>query len=123
MGWTVPRTWITGEVVTAAQLNTHVRDTMNSLGPTIAGRITGATGAAAAGNGFSGARSSAGVYTITFSVAFALSPIVNLTVWGSKDIALTGVSVNSFSCITQTPGFGAGSDADFDFVAHLPSPA
>lgn len=24
--WTTPRTWVTGEVITAAQLNTHVRD-------------------------------------------------------------------------------------------------
>lgn len=26
MGWTNPRTWVTGEVVTAAQMNAHVRD-------------------------------------------------------------------------------------------------
>ena len=26
MGWTTPRTWTTGETVTAAEMNTHVRD-------------------------------------------------------------------------------------------------
>jgi len=31
MGWTAPRTWVTGEVVTAAIMNTHVRDNLNAL--------------------------------------------------------------------------------------------
>lgn len=28
MGWTSPRTWVTSEVVTAAQMNAHVRDNL-----------------------------------------------------------------------------------------------
>jgi len=31
MPWTTPRTWTTGEVVTASQLNTHVRDNLDDL--------------------------------------------------------------------------------------------
>ncbi|NLX10436.1 MAG: hypothetical protein GXY36_12335 [Chloroflexi bacterium] len=31
MAWTVPRTWITGELITAAQLNAHLRDNLNAL--------------------------------------------------------------------------------------------
>jgi hypothetical protein len=31
MAWTNPRTWVTGETVTAAQLNTHLRDNMVDL--------------------------------------------------------------------------------------------
>jgi hypothetical protein len=31
MAWTNPRTWVTSEVVTAAMLNTHVRDNLNTL--------------------------------------------------------------------------------------------
>lgn len=31
MAWTTPRTWTTGEVVTAAQMNTHVRDNLAYL--------------------------------------------------------------------------------------------
>ena len=34
MAWTAPRTWTTGELVTAALLNTHVRDNLNVLNPT-----------------------------------------------------------------------------------------
>ena len=31
MAWTAPRTWVTGEIVTAALLNTHVRDDLRFL--------------------------------------------------------------------------------------------
>ena len=32
MAWTAPRTWVVGEVVTAALMNTHVRDNLLFLG-------------------------------------------------------------------------------------------
>lgn len=38
MAWTTPRTWVTGEVVTASLMNTHVRDNFNETG---AAKITG----------------------------------------------------------------------------------
>lgn len=31
MAWTAPRTWVTGETVTAALMNTHVRDNLTAL--------------------------------------------------------------------------------------------
>lgn len=31
MAWTTPRTWTTGELVTAALMNTHVRDNLSDL--------------------------------------------------------------------------------------------
>lgn len=31
MAWTAPRTWVTGEIVTAALMNAHVRDNLNAL--------------------------------------------------------------------------------------------
>lgn len=33
MAWTTPRTWVTSEIVTASQLNTHVRDNLNAVFP------------------------------------------------------------------------------------------
>lgn len=48
MAWTTPRTWTTGELVTAALLNTHLRDNFNVTMPalvTAAGDIAQATGA------------------------------------------------------------------------------
>lgn len=32
MVWTTPRTWVAGEVVTAANLNTHLRDNLKAIG-------------------------------------------------------------------------------------------
>lgn len=32
MAWTAPRTWVSGEIVTAANMNTHVRDNMKAIG-------------------------------------------------------------------------------------------
>ena len=31
MAWTAPRTWVTGEVVTASVMNVHVRDNLLAL--------------------------------------------------------------------------------------------
>lgn len=48
MAWTAPRTWVTGETVTAALLNTHVRDNLLETAPakvTTAGDTVYATGA------------------------------------------------------------------------------
>jgi hypothetical protein len=33
MAWTTPRTWTTGELVTAAIMNAHIRDNQNVLNP------------------------------------------------------------------------------------------
>ncbi len=33
MAWSVPRTWVTGELVTGSIMNTHVRDNFNALLP------------------------------------------------------------------------------------------
>lgn len=35
MAWTTPRTWTTGEVVTASIMNTAVRDNFNETGPAV----------------------------------------------------------------------------------------
>ena len=40
MAWTSPRTWVAGEIVTAALLNTHVRDNLNDLADGAWGRDT-----------------------------------------------------------------------------------
>lgn len=35
MSWTAPRTWVAGEIVTAALLNTHLRDDLLFIDPTM----------------------------------------------------------------------------------------
>lgn len=41
MAWTNPRTWVSTEVVTASQMNTHVRDNFNETAPAKASTISG----------------------------------------------------------------------------------
>ncbi|MFA5714991.1 MAG: hypothetical protein WC998_04595 [Candidatus Paceibacterota bacterium] len=48
MAWTAPRTWVTGEIVSAAMLNSNVRDNVLETAPgkaAAAGDIFVATGA------------------------------------------------------------------------------
>jgi len=33
VAWTTPRTWLAGEIASAAIFNTHIRDNFNALGP------------------------------------------------------------------------------------------
>ena len=35
MAWTAPTTWTTGQIVTAALMNTHVRDNLNVTAPAV----------------------------------------------------------------------------------------
>mgnify|MGYP001592239233 CR=1 FL=1 len=44
MAWTAPRTWVTSELVTAAIMNTHIRDNLLALSTH---EHTGAAGAGA----------------------------------------------------------------------------
>lgn len=45
MAWTAPRTWVTGEVLTAALLNLHLRDNLLSTGFSADGVMTARTAA------------------------------------------------------------------------------
>lgn len=40
MAWTVPRTWVASETVTAALMNTHVRDNLKAIGDAWTGTYT-----------------------------------------------------------------------------------
>lgn len=72
MAWTAPRTWVAGETVTAAMLNTHLRDNLKAIGDAWASFTPTLSGGWALGNGtLTGAYSAAGkmvvgriVYTI-----------------------------------------------------------
>lgn len=39
MAWTAPKTWVTDEVVTAGDMNTHVRDNLNDLNDRVSDTI------------------------------------------------------------------------------------
>lgn len=67
MAWTAPRTWVTGEIVTASLLNTHLRDNMLTVTP--AGAILG-YGNSAAPSGWLACDGTA-VSRTTYSALFA----------------------------------------------------
>ena len=51
MAWTAPRHWVTGEMVTAALLNTHIRDNLLQLGDSHLHDGTSDDGSASLGGG------------------------------------------------------------------------
>lgn len=52
MAWTAPRTWVAGEIVTAALMNTHLRDNLLAIGdPTAAWTTYTPTFSGTLGNG------------------------------------------------------------------------
>lgn len=99
MAWTAPRTWESGDTVTAAALNTDVRDNQIRL----ESRIQAGT---AAVTPVSGTPTSA---TVTFPVAFAVAPYVQVSVATSS--VGTGAG--------QVEGVGASSVTTTNFVVTV----
>jgi hypothetical protein len=92
MAWTAPRTWVTGELVTASLLNTHVRDDLSYLkaSPTFDGSVIVA-GSITAGSGSVGIVDATGKIPAISSTYFASLSGSNLT-----NVALLN-GVNTFS--------------------------
>lgn len=95
MAWTAPRTWSTGETVTAAHMNAHVRDNLLETAPakaTTDGGIFVATGANALAERVFAHQVGDGTYTGTGTgdnTYFAL----NGTQWGSgSNISVTATT-------------------------------
>lgn len=123
MSWTTPRTWVAGEVVTAAIMNTHVRDNLSFLknNQVIAGVLT-SSGTVSTGAGFSSSRTSAGVYVVTFTTAFASVPAVVATL-DNATFALGGVFIDTKSASGFTTHIrdstNTAQDAQISFVASV----
>lgn len=78
MAWTAPRTWVAGEVVTAALLNTHLRDNLKAVGDawtTYAPTWTGVT----VGNGTVDARYSQYGKTVHFFIQITWGSTTSFT--------------------------------------------
>lgn len=89
MAWTTPRTWVAGETVTAALLNTHVRDNLKAVGDpwtTYTPTWTAATTNPTIGNGtIAGRYMAAGKY-ITFEIQIVMG---STTTYGAGAYSLT----------------------------------
>jgi hypothetical protein len=79
MAWTNPRTWVTDEVVTAAVMNTHVRDNLSALGPdgaTSASWTPSLTGSTSGGTDPADAGREYQIGPLQFAWAYWLSPSI-----------------------------------------------
>lgn len=105
MAWTTPRTWVTGELVTASILNTHVRDDLSYLknAPTFDGAVT-VTGTLQWGGGAA----------ISSSSNIALLSAVNaFTGFGTHSFSAGGVGGNIIALRNSTAGVGNYSAFQF----------
>jgi len=114
MAWTNPKDWAVGEYVTAAMQNAHIRDNLKYLLP-LTGRVN-TDGTIAAGTGFTVSKTT-GVYTITFSAAYAETPVVlvSLVAGGDEIIKTSGPSITGVIVTTATAG-GVLTNTAFAFA-------
>jgi hypothetical protein len=98
MAWTAPRTWVTGEVVTAAQLNEQVRDNTRYL--------KGLDGAVTIGDALAITGALTGVTSLTMAGALAGATT------GSFSGLLTTAAITASGLITANGGITLGGTLD-----------
>lgn len=122
MAWTTPRTWVAAETVTAALMNTHLRDNLNFLhdsyatlaSPTFTGTVSAASVTASA--------------TVTAAtVATTTLTIAGTTSWGASPMGLAkaaGDNAIEWFGATLVAGTGlripskAGIPVDGDYTTY-----
>lgn len=115
MSWTAPKTWSVGDLLTAGDMNTYVRDNTTIL-PGVSGKITSA-GTITSGTGFSVSAHTTGNYTITYTTAFSATPLVIVTLAVPLLFYKSAESASGFTLTAQTAS-GTFTDAGFDFWAR-----
>ena len=98
MAWTTPRTWVAGETVTAALLNTHLRDNLNAL--TTLTSFTPTWGNTGTANTLGNGTLSGGYITANDLVFFQI-----LLAWGST--TASGSGNWTFTVPITSTSFGA----------------
>lgn len=128
MSWSTPPTFVVGQVLTAAQQNILSDDLtyLNSRQAPTTGRITGTTGATAAGTGFTSSRTATGTYTLSWSPVFSAEPAVAITPLESSSSSAEGLVYSGSAGSTgikifdtSVANLGTLVDEDFYFIATL----
>lgn len=130
MAWTSPRTWVAGETVTAALLNTHVRDNEKAIGDPWTSYTPTFTNAGTAPTGVVAKYISAGKLTIV-RVAFTLAsapagivqvslPVTASTAYGTGAQArIGGIGAVDTSAATYYQGIAyLASSTTASFISH-----
>jgi hypothetical protein len=91
MAWTSPMTWVANAILTAAQMNTYIRDNLNYL-KGVAGTVSIDSGItlATADTGLIVSSNTAGAAAITIQRTDATSPVYFRTTAFDKDLYITG---------------------------------
>lgn len=94
MGWTAPRSWVTGEVVTAAQLNEQIRDNSNALVTTRSAVVTIETTTSTTYANLTTVGPEVTVVTITEALVIATCQMANNTAGGQcfASVAVSGAT-------------------------------
>lgn len=118
MAWTSPRTWVSGEVPTAAILNAHVRDNLKAIGdpwtawsPTVTAETGTFTSVSGAGRYMSAGKLTIWSLTITITTAGTAAGAVRfglpvtaqasgVYMGGGRESASTGVALTVFGAST-----------------------
>jgi len=115
MAWTTPRTWVASETVTAAIMNTHIRDNLNALvRSTNAGSNSPSTTTSnllQSGTGtISLSAAVTGTSAVTFGTAYSNAPIVTITGSSTTTGGLNlvyAIDASTNSGVPTTTGFTA----------------
>lgn len=111
MAWTSPKTWAASEVLTAADMNTYVRDNEKQLLRTLDVTSTSLTGGTPPANnelvhmqaGYSTITAATGGTAITFPTAFSNGVIaVNVDAFNSVDMCLASACTTSAVTVKLT---------------------
>lgn len=99
MPWTAPRTWVTGEVVTAAIMNSHVRDNLLALQPVAARDMTAGTTTSAAYGDLTGTSvgpavsvATGAAVTVIFTAQYSSSATPGGTTYGGVCVVVSGAT-------------------------------
>ncbi|MDP8928679.1 MAG: hypothetical protein M3O70_08925 [Actinomycetota bacterium] len=124
MVWSTPRTWVTGEVVTASIMNTHVRDqfdagfphgtTWQTYTPTLTATTTNPTlgsGAVQSGRYYRIGR----LVTVHVQIAFGTSGVA-----AGSGTYLVSAPINIATSLSTVVRMGAGDVFDFSTGARRP---
>lgn len=110
MAWTAPRTWVAGETVTAALLNTHVRDNEKALGdPWTAWTPTFSGGISAIGN--------ATVVAKYMQAGKLVIGEVKVTMGSTTTFAASNMSITAPVTMAVQPNFPIGPGMGYDASA------
>lgn len=121
MAWTAPRTWVAGETVTAALMNTHVRDNLKAIGDawtTYVPTWTAATTNPTLGNGTKTGRYVQAGKLIIFSISITFGSTTTVGS-GIYSFSLPATAIDNKIAVGQGMAFDTSATALTSLVVFI----